>query len=90
MNERLGAFIEEIRASPKFVEAASKDMKWIAHVNAIEIGLDHYSRAEDPREIELFDKLCAIISDESRTTKQRLLAIVDITSEFKYGRHGRN
>jgi hypothetical protein len=90
MNDRAQAFIEEVRVSPKFAEAARKSAVWVAHLNAIEIALDHYSRADDPKEIELFDKLSTVINDENSSHKQRLLAIVDIMSEFKYGRHGRN
>jgi hypothetical protein len=84
------AFIEQIRVSPKFADAASKSAVWDASVNDIARALDHYSHADDPKEIELFDKLSVTIDDEGSSVKLRLLAIVSILSDFKYGKNGRN
>lgn len=75
---------------PRFVEAASKSAVWDAHLNAIERGLEFFSQDGDAASIELFDKLSAIIHDESRELKPRLLDIVSAISEFLHGKHGRN
>jgi hypothetical protein len=83
-------FIEEVRTWPKFAEAARNDVLWLAYLNDIERGLEFFSRADDARAIELFDRLSAIINDEGRELKPRLLDVVAVISGSLHSNHSVN
>lgn len=84
------AFIEEVRTWPRFIEAANRDAIWHAHLHDIERGFECFGRADHPAAIHVSDRLSEVITDRALSLKQRLLGVVDVFSQFKYGTFGRN
>jgi hypothetical protein len=80
MTTKIDAFIAEIRARPAFAAVAAADRVWSEHLAAIEFGLNEIDRRanEDPAMVEVFDKVVALISDNDRTLKQRLLDLNEV------------
>ena len=77
MSNKLDNFIAEIKSRPGFITAAAADPIWSSHLAAIEFTLNEIDRRadSDPRIIEIFDSVVAIVADNSRPLKQRLLDI---------------
>jgi hypothetical protein len=80
MNIKIDDFIDQIRDQPKFVAAAASDTVWFNHLAAIEFGLNEIDRRanDDPAMIEAFDTVVAVIADNDRSLKQRLLDLVEL------------
>jgi hypothetical protein len=80
MSDKIDAFIAEIRTRPAFAAVAAADRVWSEHLTAIEFALNEIDRRanEDPAMVEVFDKVVALISDNDRTLKQRLLDLNEV------------
>jgi len=85
MTDAIDAFIDGIKSAPQFVAAAASDPVYAQHLEAIEFGLNEIDRRanDDPEMIEAYDKAMAIISDNRRTLKQRLLALGDLLAPLR-------
>ena len=80
MTTAIDSFIDKIRDQPKFAAAAAADPVYDQHMASIEFCLREIDRRanDDPEMIDVFDKVVALISDENRTIKQRLLDLIDL------------
>jgi hypothetical protein len=80
MSIRIDAFISEIRVLPAFAAAAEADDAWAKHLGAIEFALHEIDRRadNDPAMIEIFDKVVAIVTDNAKPLRQRLLDLNEV------------
>lgn len=75
MQPEIVAFLDEIRTTPEFRDAAAKDPVWPAHVEKIEVHLGNLyeQSADDAKIIDLLDDLSRIVTRKD-TFKERLAA----------------
>jgi hypothetical protein len=90
MTSKIDAFIAEIRARPGFVNAVASDPIWSCHLENIEYALNEIDRRadSDPRMLEAFDKIVAIVADSARPVKQRLLDLNAVLVPLRDLLHG--
>jgi hypothetical protein len=70
MTDKIDAFLAEIRAHPKFIEAAATNPTKVEEFAAMEKGLAILHR--EPEFVDLFDKLVAVLDRRDLSIKQRL------------------
>jgi hypothetical protein len=85
MNAKIDAFVEQIRKRPKFVAASATDPKWIEQLTAIERLFNAIDRKadDDPKTIEIFDNILAVIGRSDLSLKERLLEVGKLFVQFR-------
>jgi hypothetical protein len=77
-------FIDDIRSSPQFIEAAANDPVWHEHANAIENGVQRIYElgADDPVWLERFDEIQMLFAREGLTLRERLLRFAEMAKPW--------
>jgi hypothetical protein len=78
---RIDAFIDEIRTSPKFAAAAEREPHWLDDLDAFERALDAMFRSDLAVVVQASDRIAALVGDTSIPLKARLLAVKSAMSE---------
>jgi hypothetical protein len=85
MNEKIDAFVEQFRKSPKFVAASAIDPKWTEQLAAVERQLNAIDRKadDDPATLEILDKVLAVIARGDLSLTERLLQVGELFVQFR-------
>ncbi|MBR0936685.1 hypothetical protein [Bradyrhizobium jicamae] len=83
MNDRLEAFLAEIEAAPKFIDAVRASPAVQKYLDALEWGLNGLSLIDDPNAIEMIDAAVKVVDRKDMTLKERALAIVSLLSSHQ-------
>jgi hypothetical protein len=77
VTDQIDSFIDKIRQRPAFAAAGPVFSK---HLDAIEFALNEIDRRadEDPEMVEAFDKVIAVIANNRRTLRERLLDLNEV------------
>jgi hypothetical protein len=85
MNDRIDGFVSQIRKRPKFVAASATDPKWIKELDQLEHLLHAVDQkaGHDPKTIEIYDKIVAVIGRSDLSLKERLLEVGKLLVQFR-------
>jgi hypothetical protein len=85
MHPKAEAFLNELRAAPKFQTAPASDPVWLEHVDEIEFVFRrlYEEGAERTEAIAILDDVLAIISRKGDSLKTRLLKLAELLAEEK-------
>ena len=85
MNTKIKKFVNEVRNMPGFVAASASDPAWFEHLEAMERTFAFVDRQadDDPRMVDLLDKIESIVGRTDLQIKRRLLEVGELLRNWR-------